>query len=42
MYLKERQGFAQDEFVALDVHETEKCKQEEVDEKAENFQPDNE
>jgi hypothetical protein len=28
MDLKERQGFAQEEFVALDVHETEECEQE--------------
>jgi hypothetical protein len=42
MDLKERQGFTQDEFVAPDVHETEKCGQEEVDEKTEDFGPDNE
>jgi hypothetical protein len=42
MDLEERQGFAQDEFVALDVHETEKHKWEEVNKKAEDFGPDNE
>jgi hypothetical protein len=39
--LEERQGFAQEEFMALDVHETEEHKQEEVEEKAEDFGPDN-
>jgi hypothetical protein len=42
MDLEERQGFAQEEFVALDVRETEECEWEEDKEKAEDFGPDNE
>jgi hypothetical protein len=41
MDLEERQGFTQEEFMALDVHETEECEQKEVEEKAEDFGPDN-
>jgi hypothetical protein len=42
MDLKERQGFAQEEFVALDVCKTEEHEQEGDKEKAEDFGPDNE
>jgi hypothetical protein len=42
MDLEERHGFTQEEFVALDVCETEKCKQEKIKEMAEDFGPDNE
>jgi hypothetical protein len=41
MDLKERQGFAQEKFMALDVHKTEECEQEEIKGKAEDFGPDN-
>jgi hypothetical protein len=40
--LEERQGFAQEEFMALDVHKTKECEWEEVEETAEDFWPDNE
>jgi hypothetical protein len=42
MDLEERQGFTQEEFKALDVHKTEEHEQEEDEEKAEDFGPDNE
>jgi hypothetical protein len=42
MDLEERQGFTQEEFMALDVHKTKECEWEEDKEKAEDFGPDNE
>jgi hypothetical protein len=41
MDLKERQGFTQEEFMALDVHEIKECEQEGDEEKGEDFGPDN-
>jgi hypothetical protein len=38
---KERQGFAQEEFMALDIRETKECNRKEVEERAEDFGPDN-
>jgi hypothetical protein len=42
MDLEERQGFTHEEFMALDICETEEHKWEEVEEKAEDFGPNNE
>jgi hypothetical protein len=41
MDLKERQGFTQKEFMALDVRKNEEHEWEEDEEKAEDFGPDN-
>jgi hypothetical protein len=41
MDLEERQGFTQEEFMALDVCKTKEHEWEEVKEKAEDFGPDN-
>jgi hypothetical protein len=41
MDLKERQGFTQEEFMGLDICETEEHEREEVEEQAEDFGPDN-